>query len=142
MISTLPHLVCPIIPPPPTLSWASSKVDSSWQSGSAPAAKYLVQHRTQCCFPQLLGFEDDVRDRTIIFLNALYTIVGHYWKSLCLWGIMVNGVTREVPRPKAFGRGTSQGTPLTMIPSWLFHIMSFLQHPGLIKRYFFQPMTA
>ena len=36
--------------------------------------------------------------------------------------------------------GRSQGTPFTMIPPRLFHIMSFFRHPGLVKRDFFQPM--
>ena len=58
---------------------------------------------------------------------------------------MVNGVPREVPRPKpegpqalrVSGRGTSRGTPFTMIPPRLFHIMSFFRLPGLVKRDFF-----
>ena len=57
---------------------------------------------------------------------------------------MVNGVPRQVPRPKpegpqaprVFGRGTSRGTPITMIPPRLFHIMLFFQHTGLVKRDF------
>ena len=58
---------------------------------------------------------------------------------------MVNGVPREVQRPKpegpqaprVSGRGTSRGTPLAMIPPRLFHIMSFFWLPGLVKRDFF-----
>ena len=49
------------------------------------------------------------------------------------WGIMVNGVPREVQRPnpegpqaqRVFGRGTFQGTPFIMIQPRLFHIFSF-----------------
>ena len=60
------------------------------------------------------------------------------------------GVPREGPRPKpkwpeasrVFGRGTSQGTPFTMIPQRLFHIMSFMLHPGLVKRDFIQTMDG
>ena len=63
---------------------------------------------------------------------------------------MVNGVPREVLRPKAeapqapvvFGRGTSRGTPFTMIHLRLFHTFSFFCHPGLVKRNFFQPMES
>ena len=63
---------------------------------------------------------------------------------------MVNGVPREVPRqkpegpqaPRIFGRGTSRGTPFTMIPPRLFHTFSFFCHPGLVKRDFFQPMES
>ena len=33
--------------------------------------------------------------------------------------------------------GRSQGTPFTMIPPRLFHIMSFFRLPGLVKRDFF-----
>ena len=63
---------------------------------------------------------------------------------------MVNGVPREVPRPKlkgpqgpmVFGLGTSRGTPLTMISQRLFHMFSFFCHPGLVKRDFFQPMDS
>ena len=62
----------------------------------------------------------------------------------------MNRVPREVPKPKpegpqaprSFGHGTSKGTPLTMIPPRLFHIMSFFQHPGLVKRHFCQPMDC
>ena len=58
---------------------------------------------------------------------------------------MVNGVPREVPRskilgacgPSGFGLGTSLRTPFTMIPPWLFHIMSFFRLTGLVKRDFF-----
>ena len=58
---------------------------------------------------------------------------------------MVNGVPGEVPRPKpmgpqapkVFGRGTSRGTPFTMIHSRLFHTFSFFRHPGLVKSDFF-----
>ena len=54
---------------------------------------------------------------------------------------MVNGVPREVPRPKTlgaggpegFGSGTSRGTPFIMITTRLFHIMSFFRHPKLKK---------
>ena len=53
---------------------------------------------------------------------------------------MVNGVPREVSRPKpdgpqalrVFGRGTSGGTPFTMIALRLFLIMSFLWHAELV----------
>ena len=63
---------------------------------------------------------------------------------------MVNGVPREVPRPKpevpqaprVFGRGTSRGTPFIMIATRLFHIMSFFRHLGLVKWDFFQPMDS
>ena len=63
---------------------------------------------------------------------------------------MVNGVPREVPRPKpkgteaprVFGRGTYQGTPFTMIHPRLFHTFSFFRHPGLVKRDFLQPMES
>ena len=52
------------------------------------------------------------------------------WKSL--GAILVNGVPREVLRPKTigaysplgFGLGTSPGTPFTMITPQLFQIMS------------------
>ena len=66
-------------------------------------------------------------------------------------GIMVNGVPREVPRPKpegpqaqrVFGCGTSRGTPFTMIPSRLFHTFSFFRNPiRLVKRDLFQPMDS
>ena len=63
---------------------------------------------------------------------------------------MVNGVPREVPRPKPkgpqaprlFGHGTSRGTPFTMIPPRLFHTFSFFCHLGVVKRDFFQPMDS
>ena len=50
---------------------------------------------------------------------------------------MVNGVPREVPRPKpegrqapsVLGRRTVQGTSFTMIPTRLFHIMSLFWYP-------------
>ena len=65
------------------------------------------------------------------------------WKSRGC--IMVNGVPMEVPRPKSkgpqaprvFGRGTSRGTPFTMIHPRLFQTFSFFRHPGLVKRDFF-----
>ena len=58
---------------------------------------------------------------------------------------MVNGVPRDVPRPKpegpqaprVLGRGTSQGNPFTMIHPRLFHTFLFFCHPGLVKRDFF-----
>ena len=61
---------------------------------------------------------------------------------------MVNGVPWEVARPKpkgpqaprVFDRGTSPGTPFTLIPSRLLHIMSFFRHPRLVDRDLFQPM--
>ena len=46
--------------------------------------------------------------------------------------------TRGAAGPEGFGRGTSRGKTFTMIPPRLFHIMSLLQHPGLVKRDFFQ----
>ena len=45
--------------------------------------------------------------------------------------------TRGAADPKGFGRGTSRGTPFTIIPQRLFHIMSFFRLPGLVKRDFF-----
>ena len=51
---------------------------------------------------------------------------------------MVNGVPREVPRPKPEGpqapRVLAVGLPR---PPRLFHIMSFFRLPGLVKRDFF-----
>ena len=59
---------------------------------------------------------------------------------------MVNGVPREVPRPKPEGhqgpRVFGQGTPFTMIHPMLFHTFSFFCHPRLVKRDFFQPMKS
>ena len=65
-------------------------------------------------------------------------------------GIMVNGVPREVPRPKTRGAAgpdgfwpwNSRGTPVTMIPLRLFHIMSFFLNLKLVKFDFFQPMDS
>ena len=45
--------------------------------------------------------------------------------------------TRGAAGPNGFGRGTSGGSPFTMIPPRLFHIMSFFQLPGLVKRNLF-----
>ena len=64
------------------------------------------------------------------------------WKSR--GGIVVNGVPREVPRPKpegpqaprVFGRGTSRGTAFTTIHPRLFHTFSFFRHPGPVRRDF------
>ena len=64
------------------------------------------------------------------------------WKSR--GGIVVNGVPREVPRPKpegpqaprVFGRGTSRGTAFTTIHPRLFHTFSFFLHPGPVRRDF------
>ena len=63
---------------------------------------------------------------------------------------MFNGVPREVQRPKpeerqaprVFGRGTSQGSPFTIIPSGLYDTFSFFCHLGLVKTDFFQPMDS
>ena len=52
---------------------------------------------------------------------------------------MVNGVPREVPRPKPEGpqalrvlaAGLSEGLHFTMIPPRLFHRFSFFWHPEL-----------
>ena len=68
------------------------------------------------------------------------------WKSR--GGIMVNGVSWEVPMPESegsqapriFGHGTSQGHTFTIIPPRFFHTKSFFRHPGLIKRDLFQPI--
>ena len=49
-----------------------------------------------------------------------------------------NAKTRGAAGPEGFGRGTSRGTTFTMIPPRFFDKMSFLQHPGLVKRDFFQ----
>ena len=65
------------------------------------------------------------------------------WKSR--GGRVVNGVPREVPRPKPEGpqaprvlaAGLPRGTPFTTLHPRLFHIMSFFGHPGLVKRDFF-----
>ena len=54
-------------------------------------------------------------------------------------GIMVNGVHREVPRPKPEGpqaprvlaAGLSEGLHFTMIHPRLFHRFSFFWHPEL-----------
>ena len=59
-------------------------------------------------------------------------------------GIVVNGVPREVSRPKpggpqapwVFGRGTSQGTTFTMIPPRLFHKFSLFCQPGPVEKDF------
>ena len=40
------------------------------------------------------------------------------------------------------GRGTSKGTPITMITPRLFNTFSFFCHPGLVKRDLFQPMDS
>ena len=50
---------------------------------------------------------------------------------------MVNGVPREVPRPKPEAAGLPRGTPFTTLHPRLFHIISFFGHPGLVKRDFF-----
>ena len=65
------------------------------------------------------------------------------WKSRGF--IVVNGVPREVPRPepegpqapRVFVRGTSWGTPFTMINPRHFHTFSSFRHPELVKRDFF-----
>ena len=51
---------------------------------------------------------------------------------------MVNGVPREAPRPNpmVLVAGLSRGTPFTSLNPRLFHIMSFFDHPGLVKRDF------
>ena len=46
--------------------------------------------------------------------------------------------TRGAAGPDGFGRETYRGTTFTMIPPRLFHKMPILQHPGLVKRDFFQ----
>ena len=60
------------------------------------------------------------------------------WKSRGC--IMVNRVPRKVSRPKpigaagqGFGRGTSLGTPFTMIHPRLFHIFSFFRQTRPVK---------
>ena len=50
---------------------------------------------------------------------------------------MVNGVPRQVPRPKPEAAGLPRGTSFTMIHPRLFHIFSFFRHPGLVKWDFF-----
>ena len=58
---------------------------------------------------------------------------------------MVNGVPREVTRPKPEGlqaprvlaAGLSKGLNFTMIHPRLFHTFSFYRHPGLVRRDFF-----
>ena len=50
--------------------------------------------------------------------------------------------TKGAAGPEGFGRGTSRGTPFSMIPPKLFHTFSFFCHPALVKRDFFQPMDA
>ena len=70
------------------------------------------------------------------------------YKRMIICGILVNIVPREfqgqkpegAAGPEGFGRRTSQGTPFTMILANLFHTLSFLSHPGLVKRDFFQPL--
>ena len=76
-----------------------------------------------------------------------FAVFGHYgcswdliWKSR--GGRVVNGVPREVPRPKPAGpqalrdlaAGLPRGTPFTTLHPRIFHIMSFFGHPGLVKR--------
>ena len=61
---------------------------------------------------------------------------------------MVNGVPREVPRPKpegpqaprVFGLGTSRGTTFTMLPPRFFQRIPFLIVPELVKRILFKPI--
>ena len=59
---------------------------------------------------------------------------------------MVNGVPRDVPRPKPeelqTPRVLAAGTPFTMILPRLFHTFSFFWHSGLVKRDFFQQMVS
>ena len=62
------------------------------------------------------------------------------WKTR--WVRVVNGVSREVPRPRPEGpqaprvlaAGLLRGTPFTILHPRLFQIMSFFGHPGLVKR--------
>ena len=64
--------------------------------------------------------------------------------------IMVNGVPREVQRPKpegpqatrVFPAGLPQGTPFTMIHPKLFHTFSFFCHPGLPSKEGFLSLAA
>ena len=49
-----------------------------------------------------------------------------------LFGKAEGAKTRGAAGPEGFGHGTSRGTPITMIPPRLFHIMSFFWHPGLV----------
>ena len=53
---------------------------------------------------------------------------------------MVNGV------PRVLAAGLPRGTPFTTLYPWLFHIILFFGHSGLVKRDFFhchktQPVT-
>ena len=57
---------------------------------------------------------------------------GYHGEWSALRGPMAK--TRGAAGPEGFGRGTSRGTPFTMIPPRLFHIISFFQLPGLVKR--------
>ena len=70
--------------------------------------------------------------------------MGHYLKKprryhgeCCAQG-GPNAETRGAAGPEGFGCGTSRGTALTLIPPRFFHKMSFLQHPGQVKRDLFQ----
>ena len=84
------------------------------------------------------------------FMLEAYNFTG--WDDVCKsrGRIVVNGVLMEVPMPnpegsqapRVFCRGTSRGTPFTMIHPRLFHTFSFFRHPGLVKRYFFFPIWS
>ena len=103
-----------------------------------------IQSLENCGLLAHVTFEESLKGFQILVVPHW----DHLWKRR--GGIMMNGVPKEVPRPKperpqapkGFGRKTSQGTPITKIPPMIFHTCSFFCHPGLEKRVLFQPMDS
>ena len=73
----------------------------------------------------------------------------HFANHVCIFGLFWGRLGRCVEKlevysgewspsgsPKAKTRGTSQGTPFTMIHPRLFHTFTFFCHPGPVKRDF------